>query len=205
MMADGCLSPAPTGFSETFPIVHPGGRIFALVRTELANHAYLVRSDDGGKTWTEPVRSPIRSKHPVPTLLSDGTIVVTYPRRFTRPYGIRARFTSDMGDTWSDEVVIRDEFEIEDGLAHPVTAELPDGTLFTAMHGKKYGEDGVVRPFVFGSRWTRDYRRPQAPELPVPPRRPTCNADRACRSPWEKPDSDQADRSERRLGIHRGR
>ena len=79
-IADGRLAPTPAGFSETFPVVAPDGRMFVLLRTELAADAYAVRSLDGGLTWSPPKKAPIRSKHPIPTLLSDGSIVVTYPR-----------------------------------------------------------------------------------------------------------------------------
>jgi len=188
MLADGRLSPvrggSHVGFHETFPIVYPDGRMFVMIRTQLGDDAYFVTSDDGGKTWSKPHRSPIRAKHPVPALLRDGTIVVTYPRRWARPYGIRARFTSDRGKTWSDEVVIRDNFEIENGLAHPVTVEMSDGTLFTVMQGDKVVDDGKVQHFIFGSRWSRDYRNNVPPKLPEPPVRPKFNYDRVDKSPW---------------------
>lgn len=185
-MADGKYAEGvATGFCEPYPVVYPDGRIMTLLRTRLGHPAYMVRSDDGGKTWTKPAKSPIISKHPTVTPLSDGTIVCTYPRRYGRPFGIRARFTSDMGRTWSDEVVLADNFEISDGLAFPITVELPDGTLYTAMHGKRYLEGEKIQSFVFGARWTRSYRQPAAPKMPVPDRLPKFNADRKNRNPWE--------------------
>ena len=184
-IAEGKLAPTPRGFSETFPVVYPDGRLFVLLRTELAADAYVVRSLDWGTTWSKPEKTPIRSKHPIPTLLSDGTVVVVYPRRFKKPYGYRARFTSDLGKTWSEEVVLRSDFEFDDGVAWPATVELPDGTLYTVMHGKRYTDDGVLRLVFSGSRWTRDYRRPAAPELPVPPLAPKIDKPKKTkRSPW---------------------
>ena len=175
-IADGQLSHTPSGFNECFTVVKSDGHILALLRTRLAHPTYMVRSMDGGLTWSKPQETPIRSKHPLPTLLSDGTIVCTYPRRF-RPYGIRARFTSDFGKTWSDEAVLRDDFEIEDGLSWSVTQELPDGTLFTVMNGMKYFGEKTRQGYVYGSRWTRDYRRPLGPDIAKPPRRPVINTD----------------------------
>jgi len=187
MMADGrAAAGGYAGFSEPYPMVWPDGRIMTLLRSGLGQPAYLVRSTDGGKTWSRPEKTPIISKHPTVTRLSDGAVVCTYPRRFARPYGIRARFTTDMGQTWSDEAVLADNFEIEDGLAFPLTVELPDGTLFTAMHGKRYVEERKVQNFVFGARWTRDYRRTYVPQLKPVERLPKFNADRKNQSPWER-------------------
>ena len=167
-IADGTLSPSPVGFGETYPVVYGDGRVFVMVRTELGHHAYCVSSAAGGSTWTQPRKTPIRGKHPRPTLLRDGTILITYQRRFALPYGVRARFTPDHGETWSEEVIIRDDIPVSDGLHQPNTVEMSDGTLFTTFDAKKYYDDGTELPFVGGSRWTRTYRRPLGPKLAVP-------------------------------------
>ena len=167
-MADGTLSPSSRGFGEIYPIVFDDGRILAMLRTELANFAYLVLSQDGGRTWSEPRKTPVRAKHPRPTLLHDGSILVTYQRRFARPYGVRARFTKDLGETWSEEVVICDDIHDPDGLHQPNTVELSDGTLFTTFDATKHDENGRPGPFIGGSHWTPDYRRPYGPKLDVP-------------------------------------
>jgi hypothetical protein len=184
-IADGQLSPSDSGFNECFPVVYPDGRIFVMLRTRLTVDAYCVRSMDGGLTWSKPEKTSVRAKHPLVTRLSDDTIVCTYPRRF-RPYGIRARLTSDFGKTWSDEVVLRDDFEITDGLSWSLTQELPDGTLFTVMNGKKYVDlkGKLAQNYIFGSRWTRDYRKPMGPEFPIPPRARRINVDKRGKSPW---------------------
>ena len=168
LMADGRHSCTSDGFNETFPIIDPDGNIFVMLRTSLGSFAYSVWSSDGGRTWSEPLQTPIRAKHPRPTVLRDGTIVCSYQRRFAQPYGVRASFTSDRGRTWTDEVVIRDCIPISDGLAEANTVELSDGTLFTVFQAKKYDDEGREWPFSGGSRWTRSYRRPYGPRLEVP-------------------------------------
>ncbi len=185
-VADGKLSHVPEGFHETFPIVWRDGRIMALVRTQLGDVAYLVRSEDGGQTWSKPEKTPIVAKHPVPTLLRDGTIVVTYPRRFAPPFGVRARFTSDMGNTWSEEVLLRDNFEHADGLAHPLTVEMQDGTLFTVLQGDCLTDDKKYDHRILGVRWTRAYRPPIGPQLPTPARQAKFNYERRKQSPWQR-------------------
>ncbi len=168
LMADGVLSPSARGFGEVYPVVLEDGRIFAMLRTELANFAYLVVSSDGGRTWSKPSQTPVRAKHPRPALLHDGSILVTYQRRFARPYGVRARFTQDLGASWSEEVVICDDIHDPDGLHQPNTVELSDGTLFTTFDATKQDEQGRPGPFIGGSHWTRNYRRPYGPRLDVP-------------------------------------
>lgn len=166
--ADGSLSPTSAGFSETFPIISGDGNVFVLIRTGLGRHAYLVTSSDGGRTWTKAVQTPIQAKHPLPKLLRDGSIVCSYQRRFAPPFGVRARFTSDQGKTWSEEIVLRDDIPISNNLAEPTTVEFSDGTLFTAFQGQKFDERGRAWPFIGGCHWSRSYRGPWAPKLEVP-------------------------------------
>ena len=166
--ADGRLSPLAHGFSETFPIINSDGQIFVLLRTGLGSHAYSISSADGGRTWTKATQTPIQAKHPLPTRLRDGTIVCSYQRRFAPPFGVRARFTSDYGKTWTEEIVLRDNIPLSDALAEPTTVELADGTLFTAFQGKKLDDQGRPWEFIGGCHWSRDYRRPWSPKLEVP-------------------------------------
>jgi hypothetical protein len=138
---------------------------------------YSVWSSDGGRTWTEPVQTPIRAKHPRPTALRDGTIVCSYQRRFAQPFGVCARFTADRGKTWSEEIILRDDIPISDGLSEANTVEFSDGTLFTAFGARQYDDEGRAWPFIGGCRWTHDYRRPYGPALEVPARSEKYNYD----------------------------
>ncbi len=156
--------------------------------------AYLVRSFDGGRTWSAPEKSPIREKHPTLTALSDGTVVCTYPRRHAKPYGYRARFTSDLGKTWSEEIIIRDNLEYHE-LPFPLTVELSDGTLFTAYSFEKDIDEAPVfgntklskaRRVLSGTRWSRNYQRTRSFDLPRPPRKPVDNRQAGGQSPWDQ-------------------
>ncbi len=167
-IADGRFGPTARGFGENYHVVHGDGRIFCMLRTQMGHFAYSVWSSDGGQTWTEPLETPVRAKHPRVTLLRDGTVLCTYQRRFDPPFGVRARFTLDYGKTWTGEVVIRDDIPISDGLHQPNTVELSDRTLFTSFDAKKYDDEARGWPFVGGSRWTRSYKGPYGPKLEVP-------------------------------------
>lgn len=201
-MADGGLSPSPRGFNEVYPVVWPDGRIFAMLRTAAGGVAYSVASTDGGLTWSKPRATPVRAKHPNSTLLADGSLVCSYQRRFAAPFGVRARFTRDLGVTWGAEIVLRDDIPVADGLVQPQTVELSDGTLFTLFTGTKVLKTGGRRSFIGGTRWTRDRKRLEgieekrrlirergvwSPEVPLPPLTPRYNFLTADQSPWSKP------------------
>ena len=201
-MADGKLSPSTRGFNEVYPVVWPDGRIFAMIRTAAGGRAFSVSSIDGGLTWSKVKASPIRAKHPNPTILADGSVVCSYQRRFAVPFGVRARFTSNLGKTWGPEVMLRDDVPIADGLVQPQTVELSDGTLFTLFTGTKVLKTGGRRSFIGASRWARD-RKPLpgvdekrevirrrgswSPAFPLPPLTPRYNFRTAGQSPWSKP------------------
>lgn len=193
MIADGRLSPnQPDGFGESFPVVYPDGRVMAMLRTSLSSDAYVVRSIDGGQTWSIPEKTPVQEKHPTLTALADGSVLCTYPRRHATPYGVRARFTSDLGKTWSEEVILRDDIEFSDGIAFPLTVELSDGTLFTTFTGKKHvdkpvrnGAPSGLNVYLAGTRWTRNYCRAPSLDLPRPPRETVQNWTLTDRDPWQ--------------------
>ena len=205
-IADGCESPATEhveeldfypGFTEIFPLLLGRGRIFVMVRTQQGMPAYQVVSHDAGKTWSEPKATPVRAKHPDLVLLKDGTILCTYQRRFSGPYGVRARFTKDLGETWSDEIVIRDDIPVDDGLSVPFSFELSDGTLFTVFRATKFLDNGSARAVLGASRWSRDREKKLEgesrwtrgyhwiPDIPIPALKPKFNMNARGKSPWQ--------------------
>ena len=68
------------------------GRLIALTRAELGrgdHHLLQMWSDDGGRSWTEPIKTPIWG-HPAHLLkLADGRILCTHGYR-RPPLGVRA-------------------------------------------------------------------------------------------------------------------
>lgn len=177
--ADGSLSPLATGFSETFPVIDGNGQMFLMIRTGLASPAYSVSSKDGGRSWSKVVKTPIAAKHPLPWKLSDGTLVCSYQRRGAAPFGVRARFTTNLGKTWGEEIVLRDDVSISNALAEANTVQFSDGTLFTAFQAVKVDDRGRVQPYIAGCHWTRNYRGTFTPRLPIPPRQKKINSKKA--------------------------
>jgi len=93
----------------------------------------LYRSDDDGKTWRDVSRPATDTDNP-PSLvhLADGRLALTYGCR-TAPFGIRARLSSDQGNTWSEEIVLRKDGGSWD-LGYTRSVQRPDGKVVTIYY-----------------------------------------------------------------------
>jgi hypothetical protein len=93
----------------------------------------LYRSDDDSRTWKYVSRPALETDNPPSLLrLEDGRLAVTYGRR-TAPFGIRARVSSDEGETWSDEIILRDDGGCWD-LGYTRSVQRPDGKIVTVYY-----------------------------------------------------------------------
>ena len=117
-------------------------------------------SDDGGRTWTEPIKTPIWG-HPSHLLkLADGRILCTHGYRRT-PLGVRAVFSEDGGETWdvARTVVLRGDSSGHSphrgegtgvgDVGYPVSMQLPDGDVLSAYYVTP--ADGVTH--CAATRW----------------------------------------------------
>jgi Neuraminidase (sialidase) len=112
----------------------------------LKNAICMAVSGDGGKTWGEarpivgqgggcwkhPGSEGNVYRSPWPMLLQDGRILVVFGRR-RMPMGLGGVVSSDGGQTWSEEFVIRDDATCAD-LGYPVGCQLDDGRIFLAYY-----------------------------------------------------------------------
>jgi hypothetical protein len=122
----------------------------------LKNAIGMAVSEDGGKTWGEawPIvgqgggcwKNPGSEgnvyRSPWPMLLQDGRILVVFGRR-RMPMGLGGAVSSDGGQTWSEEFVIRDDATCAD-LGYPVGCQLDDGRIclayyYTRPDGNNFG------------------------------------------------------------------
>jgi hypothetical protein len=131
--------PARTGdkgssYHELHAVEAANGTIVAQIRNHNdADKGATLQTDsaDGGRTWSAP--RPICYGFPSHLLrLRDGRLLMSYGYR-RKPYGNRARISTDHGKTWSDEVVISADGKDGD-LGYPSTVELADGTLLTVWY-----------------------------------------------------------------------
>jgi len=120
-------------FQEPTLTVLPDGQVVALIRTT-AEHAWLSRSDDGGRTWSRPVETdmPASSHHAL--ALSTGEVLVTYgdlTPRFAPHRDTVGRLVLDPAKTWDGyaDVPLYDSGHRDQ--ANPSSVELAPGRFFT--------------------------------------------------------------------------
>jgi len=124
--------------NETSLIDLGGGHILAFVRTgDSVDHLYRAESVNCGITWGRLADSGITG-HPADLLrLNNGHILLAYGYRHA-PFGVRARISKDNGQTWGDELILRDD-GLNGDLGYPMSIQLVDGTIFTVYYFRSAG------------------------------------------------------------------
>ncbi|MCX6909083.1 MAG: exo-alpha-sialidase [Verrucomicrobia bacterium] len=141
------------GFDETAIAELPDGRVMAMMRPDPDRHGYLYQSvsDDGGKTWSRPVKTPMWGYPAQLLALRDGRLLCSYGYR-RAPMGIRACLSRNGGRTWdiAREFVLRaDGKRNGSDLGYPLTTELEDGMLLTIYYFTC--GDGITH--IAATRW----------------------------------------------------
>lgn len=133
---EGFVGPEPQ--DNDFAIMPSSVRLSpTTILTAVRHRAFIdaYRSTDNGKTWSfvnKPAPSTGRGNPASLIKLKDGRLAITYGYR-AEPYGIRARLSSDGGDTWGDEIMLRKDGGTWD-LGYPRTVQRPDGKLVTIYY-----------------------------------------------------------------------
>ena len=113
-------------------------------------------SPDDGRSWYMLDEPKIDNGGNPATLtrLDDGRIVMVYGWRHD-PYGIRARISSDEGQTWSSETILRDDGLSWD-LGYPRTVERTDGNLITVYY---FNDHSQAERYIAATIWSPGKRK----------------------------------------------
>lgn len=146
--------------AEPYTIELDDGRLLCHIRVQNRNKSsvdgtlftiFQSVSDDLGKTWSKPSQIlPDKSGAPSHIIKhSSGMLIATYGRRIV-PYGIKAMFSNDNGETWDvdNDVYVN---EITTDLGYPSTIELDDGSLLTVFYARPTKESPAV--VIMQQRW----------------------------------------------------
>lgn len=130
----------------------PGGALITAIRKGKGGfNITLWRSDDLGAHWSFVTNATpdIGSNPPALVLLRDGRLSLSYGVR-RKPFGARARLSSDEGRTWGPEVKLRDDGLTGD-LGYPRSVVRPDGKILTVYYfNGPRDEDRTIQ----GTFWT---------------------------------------------------
>lgn len=145
---------------EPHAIVLDDGTILAHIRMEEPEIGMLTIyqsiSEDGGKTWTKPKQILSHCGGAPPHLFkhSSGLLICTYGFRGEpygqKPYGIKAMFSTDNGNTWDVGYSLY-ETEISLDLGYPTTVELADKSMITVFYAVNDDKENAV---VLQQKWS---------------------------------------------------
>ena len=127
-------------FEEPALLLLKSGRIIMLLRDNLSRILHMVRSEDGGLTWTRPMATGITDYPPDLVLLADGRIACIAGRR-RPPFGITLCLSEDDGESWSAPVFVTSGLPNRD-LGYPSATLRADGSLYIVWYAQD--SDGVT-------------------------------------------------------------
>lgn len=131
MFENGVNNLEVSGFNETAILETNSGSLIVLMRSVPEGNLWQSESNDGGLTWSTPIKTPMQG-YPASLLkLKDNRLLAIYGRRRI-PMGIRATVSDDDGKSWDieRELIIRnDGLGNPSDLGYPVMYELPNKSI----------------------------------------------------------------------------
>ena len=133
-----------------------------------AGGSFLKKSEDGGVTWSDPIRVPVSTPHG-PVRLKSGKLLYFGKEMYSggqeKPDVIAAYESVDQGVTWDRLGVCRKPDDLPWDLFHePHVCELPDGTLFGMIRAERHGD---YKSFTMFSTNSKDGGRTWSPWQPT--------------------------------------
>jgi len=143
---------ATTDFSEPHVVELPSGKLVAMLRYNGDRYVkfslFQTESEDGGTTWSAPRQTDAHGAPPHLLLHSSGALICTYGYR-RKPYGQRVMLSYDGGESWTNNIVLRDD-ALDEDLGYPSSVELSDGSILTVYYQKLAP---VKNTSVLWTRW----------------------------------------------------
>jgi len=135
---EGWIGPEPPGYAIMPSTVRLGeNELLSAVRVRNGSPSWIeaFHSPDDGRTWAKrstPVPDAGEGNPAAMLKLSDGRVCLTYGVR-KEPYHMAARISSDGGQSWSEEIVIRGRGGGRD-IGYPRSVLRPDGKVVTVYY-----------------------------------------------------------------------
>lgn len=152
---EGWIGAEPAGFAIMPATVRTSeSGLLSVLRCREDSRRWLAAyaSDDNGKTWSfvnNPV-SDLGEGNPGALIkLRDGRLCLSYGYR-AKPFSIRVRLSDDNGQTWGDDIVLRDDGADRD-VGYPRMVQRPDGKVVVVYYisDPKTGPERYIGATIF--------------------------------------------------------
>jgi len=144
----------------------PDGRVLLVSRNqpvEKLENSPVIFSDDGGKTWSEPVWTGVAMAAPHMVVQRDGTVVIVYGPGGGG--GARAIFSTDGGESWLKQTEDQGFLLDPSVYGYPGACELEDGSIYCVYYD---GWNRQTATGVWAIRFRVNDNRDGIELLPVP-------------------------------------
>lgn len=130
-------------------------------------YIYYSESTDEGRTWSEPVRTPVWGHPPFALRLRSGRLLMVCGHR-RPPFEVRAVLSHDDGRTWDTDNIrtIHRWTPGKNDIGYPVAVQLEDGAILCAFYGYSTPDAGEKTPHgifvsVFEEAWVANSGKQQ--------------------------------------------
>lgn len=129
-------------FEEPHTAILRNGVYVTAIRVPSTGIMQISFSHDQGKSWTEPVKTPVKGYPQHLLELKDGRLLAVYGYRYF-PMGVRGCISKDGGKTWDieNEIIIQNN-GIHGDLGYPVAVELENGEVLCVYYHNDADHNG---------------------------------------------------------------
>jgi hypothetical protein len=150
----GWIAAEPPGYAIMPSTVRlNANELLSAVRVRQGQPSWIeaYHSPDNGRQWSlrsKPVPDTGEGNPPAMLQLADGRTCITYGIR-KPPFYMAARMSSDGGQTWGDEIVLRGQGGCRD-IGYPRSVQRPDGKVVTVYY---WNDDASETRYIGATIW----------------------------------------------------